>query len=90
VYFLPMESYESSNQTDTHSSASTDYQWEAIPDESTGYWYFRNPWSGLYMALASDSDPVAQDSARAVGVPHPFAWDVVPERAYGAKGEACR
>ncbi|KAJ2920998.1 hypothetical protein H1R20_g16096, partial [Candolleomyces eurysporus] len=64
-------------------------KWEATQDERTGYWYFKNPWSGRYMGIASDTS-VAGNDTRIVGVPQPFAWDIVPDRTKGANGESCR
>ncbi|RXW18149.1 hypothetical protein EST38_g7704 [Candolleomyces aberdarensis] len=64
-------------------------KWKASQDERTGYWFFKNPWSGLYMGIASDTAE-AGNGTRIVGVPQPFAWDVVPNRTKGANGKSCR
>ncbi|KAJ2918732.1 hypothetical protein MD484_g1655, partial [Candolleomyces efflorescens] len=66
-------------------------KWEAILDELTGFWCFRNPWSGLYLAIDSDLNPAEKVSkARVVGVPQRFAWDLLLARGYGHQGEECR
>ncbi|KAJ2935825.1 hypothetical protein H1R20_g1269, partial [Candolleomyces eurysporus] len=70
-------------------NAGQNQKWEASQDERTGYWFFKNPWSGLYMGIAGDTS-AADCWTRIIGVPKPFAWDIVPERANGANGKSYR
>ncbi|KAJ2935736.1 hypothetical protein H1R20_g1358, partial [Candolleomyces eurysporus] len=64
-------------------------KWEASQEEGTGYWFFKNPWSGLYMGIAGDPS-ATKNNTRIVGVPQPFAWDIVPDRSQGTNGKSYR
>ncbi|RXW17803.1 hypothetical protein EST38_g8058 [Candolleomyces aberdarensis] len=63
--------------------------WEASQEEGTGHWLFKNPWSGRYMGIAGDTE-AAVNQTPIIGVPQPFAWNVVPDRTQGANGGAYR
>ncbi|KAJ2921607.1 hypothetical protein H1R20_g15487, partial [Candolleomyces eurysporus] len=70
-------------------NAGQNQRWEASQEDGTGHWFFKNPWSGLYMGVASDTAAIV-NGTRVVGVPQPFAWNVVPDRTQGGNGGSYR